>query len=67
MNSSLVGAEWEADIEGVPLLWDEGKGWRLMTDEEYKSMMWKSFNAVIQILCVFTKSDITQNISAVNF
>ena len=29
----LVGAEWEADIEGVPLLWDEGKGWRLMMDD----------------------------------
>ncbi|MDE5696563.1 MAG: hypothetical protein K2I96_03990 [Lachnospiraceae bacterium] len=35
----LVGAEWEAGIEGVPLLWDEGKGWRLMTDEEYRNLM----------------------------
>lgn len=35
----LVGAEWRADLEGVPLRWENGKGWRLMTDEEYKEMM----------------------------
>ncbi len=29
----LVGAEWEADIEGVLLLWDEGKGCWLMMDD----------------------------------
>lgn len=35
----LVGAEWEVSLEEVPLLWDKEKGWRLMTDEEYRDLM----------------------------
>lgn len=39
----LVGAEWEVNLEGVPLLWDGEKGWRLMTDEEYRNLMAQPF------------------------
>lgn len=35
----LAGAEWRVSLEDVPLLWDKEKGWRLMTDEEYRNMM----------------------------
>lgn len=34
----LSGAEWEAGLEDVPLIWEEAGGWRLMTDEEYERL-----------------------------
>lgn len=33
----LHDAEWKAEIEGIPLVWEEN-GWRFMTDEEYSEI-----------------------------
>lgn len=35
ITNVLVGAEWDVSFEGVPAIWEEEFGWRMMTDEEY--------------------------------
>ena len=35
VTNVLHDAEWEAEFEGGPLIWEEEGGWRPMSDEEY--------------------------------
>ena len=34
----LSDAEWDAQFEDLPLIWEEENGWRFMSDEEFGGM-----------------------------
>ena len=35
VTCAVPKAKWDVRFEGIPLIWDEGIGWRMMSDQEF--------------------------------